>query len=169
MQELNSMEDFQRDVTYRVHKREDGAIALTATLKDRFQDILVEIIVDGATLTIGSARSEFRKSPTSDCPAVSARLELLNGFSIGKGLSRKLTEVLGGREGCGNLRTLLLGLLPLAINVRASAGYRDEQEMLDAIHEQLAGTCGGYVRPLNREEDRKRAPDKLRKINLKIS
>ena len=152
MQQLNTMEDFQRDITYRVFKREDGAIALTAILKDRFHDILVEIVVDGATLAIGSARADFRKSPTSDCRNVSARLELLNGFAIGKGLSRKLTEVLGGSEGCGNLRTLLLGLLPLALNVRASAGYRDEGEMLDAIHEQLVGTCAGYVRPLDREK-----------------
>lgn len=155
MQQLNTMEDFQRDITYRVFKREDGAIALTATLKDRFHDILVEIVVDGATLTISSARAEFRKSPTSDCRTISARLEQLNGFSIGKGLSRKLTEVLGGGEGCGNMRTLLLGLLPLALNVRASAGYLDEREMLDGIHEQLVGTCAGYVRPPNREKEQK--------------
>jgi hypothetical protein len=147
MPQLNSMEDFQRDITYRVFKREDGAIALTATLKDRFHDILVEIVVDGATLTIGSALADFRKSPTSDCRNVSARLELLNGFSIGKGLSRNLTEVLGGSEGCGNLRTLLIGLLPLALNVRASAGYGDEREMLDAIHEKLVGSCAGYAQP----------------------
>jgi hypothetical protein len=152
MPQLNTMEDFQRDVTYRVFRREDGAIVLTATLKDRFHDILVEIVVDGATLTITSARVDFHKSPTSDCRTVSARLELLNGFSIGKGLSRKLTEVLGGSEGCGNLRTLLIGLLPLALNVRASAGYRDEREMLDAIHEKLVGSCAGYVRPPDREK-----------------
>jgi hypothetical protein len=54
-------------------------------------------------------------------------------------------EVLGGGVGCGNLRNLLLGLLPLAINVKASAGFRDEQDMLDAIHEQLRGTCAGYA------------------------
>jgi hypothetical protein len=54
-------------------------------------------------------------------------------------------EVLGGSEGCGNLRNLLLGLLPLALNVKAAAGFSDEQEMLDAIHEQLRGTCAGYT------------------------
>ena len=147
---LNTMEDFQRDISYRVLKREDGTIALTATMRDRFHDVLAEVVVDGETLAIISARADFRKSPTRDCQNVSAGLIRLVGFPIGKGLSRKLTEVLGGGTGCGNLRNLFLGLLPLALNVRASAGFTDEGEMLDAIHEQLRGTCAGYAAPLQR-------------------
>lgn len=150
---LNSMEDFQRDISYRVLKRGDGTIVLTATLRDRFHDILAEVIVEGETLAIISARADFRTSPTGDCQNVSANLERLVGFTIGKGLNRKLAEVLGGGEGCGNLRNLFLGLLPLALNVRASAGFTDEGEMLDAIHEQLRGTCAGYADPADRPEE----------------
>lgn len=150
---LNSMEDFQRDISYRVLKRGDGTIALTATLRDRFHDILAEVIVEGETLAVISARADFRTSPTGDCQNVSANLERLVGFTIGKGLNRKLAEVLGGGEGCGNLRNLFLGLLPLALNVRASAGIKDEREMLDAIHEQLRGTCAGYADPADRPEE----------------
>ena len=149
---LNTMEDFQRDISYRVIKREDGTIALTATLRDRFHDILAEVVVDGETLSIISVRADFRRSPTGDCQNVSAGLNRLVGFAIGKGLSRKLTEVLGGGEGCGNLRNLFLGLLPLALNVRASAGFTDEGEMLDAIQEQLRGTCAGYADSADRPE-----------------
>ena len=152
MRHLNSIEDFQRDISYRVLKQEGGTIALTATLRDRFHDILAEVIVDGETLTVTSIKADFRKSPTSDCQSVSTRLELLVGFSIGKGLNRKLMEVLGGSEGCGNMRNLLLGLLPLALNVRASSGIMDEREMLDTVHEQLRGTCAGYVNPVHRPE-----------------
>jgi len=153
MRHLNSMEDFQRDISYRVLKQEGGTIALTATLRDRFHDILAEVVVDGETLTITSITADFRKSPTSDCQSVSARLKRLVGYSIGKGLNRKLMEVLGGGEGCGNMRNLLLGLLPLALNVRASSGIMDEREMLDAIHERLRGTCAGYVDPVQRPEE----------------
>ncbi|HLO26644.1 MAG TPA: DUF2889 domain-containing protein, partial [Geobacteraceae bacterium] len=148
--QLNTMEDFQRDISYRVLKRENGTIALTATLQDRFHDIMAEVIVDGETLTITAIKAEFRKSPTGDCRNVSASLERLVGFAIGKGLNRKLMEVLGGGEGCGNMRNLLLGLLPLALNVRASAGIMDEREMLDSIHERLHGTCAGYAAPPER-------------------
>jgi hypothetical protein len=149
----NAMEDFQRDISYRVRKREDGAILLAATLKDRFHDILAEVVVDAETMTIASARVDFTKSPTSDCVNVSARVEGLTGLVIGKGLNRKLMDLLGGGEGCGNLRNLLLGLLPLALNVRASAGINDEREMLDTIHEKLLGTCAGYAGPAPERRD----------------
>jgi hypothetical protein len=73
-------------------------------------------------------------------------MERLVGFIIGRGLNRKLQEVFGGGEGCGNLRTMLLGLLPLALNVKAAAGFADEEEMLDSIRERLTGSCAGYAR-----------------------
>ena len=47
---------------------------------------------------------------------------------------------------------LLQGLLPLALNYRAGAGVNDEREMLDAIHEQLLGTCAGYAAPRQNKE-----------------
>ncbi|HEY5973873.1 MAG TPA: DUF2889 domain-containing protein, partial [Geobacteraceae bacterium] len=140
--------DFQRDIRYRVLKREDGQVALTATLQDRFHDITAEVVADLATLTITAATVEFRKSPTADCSLVSARLAGLVGFSIGKGLNRKLMELLGGEEGCGNMRNLLLGLLPLAMNLKACSGIMDEREMLDTIHERLRGSCAGYANPV---------------------
>jgi len=144
MRKLNAMEDFRRDVGYRVLRREDESIALTATLRDRFHDIVVEVVAEGDSLTIREARADFRASPTPDCKDVSACLDRLVGFRIGPGLNRKLTEIFGGSTGCGNLRTLLQGLLPLALNVRAATGIEDEEEMLDKIHKQLAGTCAGY-------------------------
>ena len=147
MSQLNSMEDFQRDISYRLLKGADGTASLTATMRDRFHDVEVKVVVDAATLEIISASAEFRKSPTAECGDASARLLGLCGFVVGKGLQRKLMEVLGGGEGCGNLRTLLIGLLPLALNLRAAAGITDEKEMLAAIHEQLRGTCAGYQAP----------------------
>ncbi len=147
----NTMEDFQRDISYRALKREDGRVSLTALLRDRFHDIEVEVVADLDTLVITAAGVDVRKSPTLDCRNVAARLDGLVGVTIGKGLNRKLMEVLGGGEGCGNIRNLLLGLLPLAMNVKASAGFTDEREMLDAIHEKLRGTCAGYANPVKRE------------------
>lgn len=145
---LNAMEDFQRDITYRLLKGELGSLALTATLRDCFHDIEMRIVVDSESLTITEASVDFRRSPTSDCRNVSKRLAGLVGIVIGKGLNRRLMEILGGGEGCGNLRNLLLGLLPLAMNVKASAGIMDEREMLDTIREKLAGTCAGYAGPV---------------------
>jgi DUF2889 family protein len=150
--ELNAMEDFQREISYRLLKRDDGHVALTATLKDRFHDIEAVVVAEVATLTITDATVEFRRSPAPDCRNVAGRLAGLVGFTIGKGLNRKLMELLGGGEGCGNIRNLLLGLLPLAMNLKACSGILDEREMLDAIHEHLRGTCAGYANPVPQGE-----------------
>jgi len=147
MTQLNPMEEFQRDISYRLLKQDDGTARLTATLKDRFHDIVAEVVVEVASLRILSATADFHRSPTPDCGNVSARMQGLVGFTIGRGLQRKLSDVLGGGEGCGNMRNLLLGLLPLAMNLGAAAGITGEEEMMDAIHEKLVGTCAGYVSP----------------------
>ena len=144
MRKLNSMEDFTRDIQYRVLLQEDESISLVGTMRDCFHDIEVQIIVDGDSLEITGSTANFRKAPSSYCDQVATRLALLKGVVIGKGLSRKLNAALGGREGCGNLRTLLTGLLPLALNVKASAGISDEMEMHATIHHHLQGTCVGY-------------------------
>lgn len=147
MAELNPMEDFQRDISYRVLRQNDGTAKLTALMKDRFHDVVAEVVVDVATLKVISAQADFHRSPTPDCGNVSTRMQGLVGFVVGKGLQRKLAEVLGGGEGCGNMRNLLLGLLPLALNLRAASGISSEQEMMDAIHDKLVGTCAGYLSP----------------------
>ena len=64
---------------------------------------------------------------------------------MGKALGGKFI-VFDGGEGCGNLRVMLLGLLPLAINVKAATGFNDEKAMLDSISERLQGSCAGYVK-----------------------
>jgi Protein of unknown function (DUF2889) len=152
MPHLNAMEDFRREVSYTLLRREDGTILLTATLNDRFHDISLEVVVDAENLTVGSASVKFRKAPSSHCPNAAIRLEQLTGLVIGRGLNRRIMELLGGGRGCGNLRTLLAGLLPLAMNVKAAAGISDEQELLDTIHNRLVGSCAGYASPLVRNE-----------------
>lgn len=145
MASSNAMEDFRRDISYHV-QRNDDQIVLTAHLKDRFHDIRMEVLADFESLAITAARVNFIRHPTEDCPNVAWRMEHLVGFTIGRGVNKKLQETFGGGEGCGNLRVMLLGLLPLAMNVKATAGFTDEGEMLDSIRERLVGSCAGYAK-----------------------
>ena len=78
--QLNSMEDFQRDISYRALKREDGQVSLTALLRDRFHEIEAEVVADLETLKITAAGVDIRRSPTPDCGNVAARLDGLVGF-----------------------------------------------------------------------------------------
>jgi len=141
--QTNAFDDFKRDISYRILRCPEG-FTLTATLNDPFHDILLEIIVDGGNMRIVSARVNFFKQPTDFCPNIEKGMAALAGTIIGKGLTRRLAEIFGGSEGCGNIRTMLMGLLPLALNAKAAIGIKDETEMMEKIRKELTGTCIGY-------------------------
>ena len=143
MQALNAMEEFQRDFTYRASL--DGKdLRLTATMLDRFHDLAIVVTVDIETMKVTAATAEFRRSPSEFCPEVVAAMGKLVGTTVGRGMNRRLLELFGGSDGCGNIRTILSGLLPLALNVRAARGIEDEDEVQDSISRKLAGSCAGY-------------------------
>lgn len=142
----NLMNEFQRDISYRIRNSNDGRIRLSATMRDCYHDIVLEVVVNEESLAIEGVVADFRQCPTTECPNAAEQLSRLTGITIGKGLNKQIVEALGGEEGCGNLRNLLLGLLPLAINVKAATGFTDEETMLDKMSEQMRGTCAGYPR-----------------------
>lgn len=153
----NMMVGFKRDISYRVSQPEPGRILLTATMRDVYHDILLEVLVRESDLTILAATVDFSKCPEEQCQSVGSRLEKMVGVTIGKGLTRAIMNAMGGENGCINLRNMLTGLLPLAINVKAAAGFTDERAMLDTIRESLAGACAGYPAKVheNRENNDK--------------
>jgi hypothetical protein len=140
----NLMDGFQRDIAYRLGREENGGLRLFASMRDRYHDILLAVAVDEKTLLIEEITVEFRRCPTGTCALAAQRLRQLAGVPIAKGLNRRIVEALGGESGCGNLRTLLLGLLPLAMNLKAAEGFTQEDAMLDNVRSQLLGTCAGY-------------------------
>lgn len=143
VQPANAFEDFQRDISYRIFKVEAG-IALTATMKDLFHDIFIDIRVHPETMMITAARLDFLQHPTEFCPRIERSVSALVGTVIGKGMSKRLAEIFGGSEGCGNVRTMLMGLLPLALNAKAATGISNQDEMLEKMRKVLKGSCIGY-------------------------
>lgn len=141
----NPLEDFQRHIGVYMKKRNDGSALLTGTIRDCYHDIVLEVDVVIETQRVQDIRVSFHKAPNPECDKVGGQLQTLIGMTIGPGMSRRLNEALGGASGCGNLRNLLLSLLPLSINLSVAAGITDEEEMLDAIRQRLAGTCVGYT------------------------
>jgi len=143
MQPSNAFDDFQRDFVYRIFRVEEG-LALTAAMKDIFHDIFVEIRVNPENMMIVAAKVDFLKCPTEFCPRIDRAMAELVGTTIGKGMNKRLVEIFGGKDGCGNIRTILMGLLPLALNAKAATGINDQDEMLEKIRKELTGTCVGY-------------------------
>ncbi len=141
------MKVFQRDISFQVAKIDDQTVVVTNRIQDLYHDIWVEVSVDANTLVVKGIEAEYRKSPTPKCREMEAVLAKLVGLKIGPGFTNNLMQAVGGREGCNNVRNLLLSSLPLVMNVLAAAGIEDEQTRLDTIHQKLQGTCLGYSNP----------------------
>jgi hypothetical protein len=144
MPQPKPLDSFHRDISYHVSSGDNNLISLVGTLRDRYHDIEIEVLVDADSLKITGVNASFRSVPSPFCHTVEERLQKIKGLEIVKGIHRRIGEVLGGPEGCGNLRSMLMGLLPLAINARAAAGLDDESRMLEVMHEQMKGTCAGF-------------------------
>lgn len=143
-QPKNLMKNFRRDISYHVQMTEKGNISLTGILHDRYHDIELNVLVSSDSLEVLDAGLQMRRVPSPHCNDVEKRLELLKGCAIARGINRKLVEIFGGSEGCGNLRTMLMGLLPLAVNARAAIGLENEDQMREVMEAHLKGTCAGF-------------------------
>ncbi len=144
MKKMNAMEDFSRDINFSSGINENGAIVLTGTMRDRWHHIELQAVVDADSLEITACKVWFHRKPSPYCTRAEKQLQHLVGVVVGKGIMRHIRQATSGGRGCSNLRTLLTGLLPLALNIKASAGFSDEQEVLDIIQRKLTGTCAGY-------------------------
>jgi Protein of unknown function (DUF2889) len=141
---MNLMSDFRRNIELSLVDTAGNATLVTCVMTDKFHDIVLEVTVDNESLVIKEIGLDFRKAPMENCMESGVRLDLLTGVSIGKGLTRRLFEALGGSSGCPNLRNMLLCALPLVLNVRGAEGFSGVTEMMEGLHEQLRGTCAGY-------------------------
>lgn len=140
----NMIESFQRDIIHKIFINDVNQIILTGTLKDIVHDIFIEFTIDQELLEIENVIVKFKQSPTVHCYEIEERVKLFIGLKIKTGLTRSILKILGTKEGCGNLLTLVMGLLPLAINAKAGAGLGKNYEVMDAIKQKLTGTCVGY-------------------------
>ncbi len=133
----------QRDIRHTVSTGSNGVILLSATMRDPHHDMELHVTVS-RELVIDGIELIWHKSPSPHCRDIVRQLKALEGTSIGHGIVRRVCDTLGGAAGCGNLRSILLGLLPLAINAHAAYGHSDEAEMRAAMDARMRGVCAGF-------------------------
>lgn len=141
------MDTFQRDISFKIDRNDGNDFLVICRMTDVYHDIRLRVVVESETLRIREIGAALRRSPSCTCYKVEERLKFLVGAPIGKGLTRKLFDALGGSQGCGNLRNMLLCSLPLVLNMKAAEGVADEKKMLKSVHEKLQGSCAGYAEP----------------------
>ena len=145
----------KRDIGIEAFELENGNLMLEATFLDPYHLIRLNLHIDPKTKTITYAKCEFANHPHGACPLVALKAKLLIGIKIERGVTRKVSERIGGSEGCIHLRELTLETINFAAT--ALIGYDegfglmsrdfnmlDEDKKFDLSKELLKGSCIVY-------------------------
>lgn len=104
----------KRDIGIEAFELDNGNLMLEATLLDPYHLIRLNIHIEPNTKTIIHAKSEFANHPHAACPFVAQKANSLAGLKIERGITRKVSERIGGSEGCIHLRELTLETINFA-------------------------------------------------------
>lgn len=145
----------KRDIGIEAFELENDNLMLEATFLDPYHLIRLNLHIDPKTKTITYAKCEFANHPHGACPLVALKAKLLIGIKIERGVTRKVSERIGGSEGCIHLRELTLETINFAAT--ALIGYDegfglmsrdfnmlDEDKKFDLSKELLKGSCIVY-------------------------
>lgn len=145
----------KRDIGIEAFELENGNLMLEATFLDPYHLIRLNLHIDPKTKTITYAKCEFANHPHGACPLVALKAKLLIGIKIERGVTRKVSERIGGSEGCIHLRELTLETINFAAT--ALIGYDegfglmsrdfnmlDEDKKFELSKDLLKGSCIVY-------------------------
>ncbi len=104
----------KRDIGIEAFELENNHLMLEATFLDPYHLIRLNIHIDPVTKTIINAKSEFASHPHSACPLVAIKAKLLIGLKIERGITRLISQRIGGSDGCIHLRELTLETINFA-------------------------------------------------------
>ena len=145
----------KRDIGIEAFELENGNLMLEATLLDPYHLIRLNIHIDPHTKTIVNAKSEFANHPHLACPYVAAKARLMVGLKIERGITRQVSQRIGGSEGCVHLRELALETINFAATtlIGYDEGFGlmsrdfnilDEAQRLEISKPLLNNTCYIY-------------------------
>ena len=145
----------KRDIGIEAFELENGHLMLEATLLDPYHLIRLNIHIDPQTKTITNAKSEFASHPHSGCPFVAPKAKQMIGLKIERGITRRVSQLIGGNEGCVHLRELALETINFAATalIGFDEGFGlmsrdfnllDETKKLEISKPLLKNTCYIY-------------------------
>ncbi|HUJ38957.1 MAG TPA: DUF2889 domain-containing protein [Candidatus Acidoferrales bacterium] len=97
-------EVFERNINVKVIQRDGGRVQVLASFLDLDHSFDAEMIVEVATGRIEHAKAHMAKRPFQNlCLRALENIPRLEGETIGRGIYRRITDLIGKSQGCVHL------------------------------------------------------------------
>jgi hypothetical protein len=121
------MEIYERNINASVSRDGEDQIRTKASLLDLNHNMRVEIRVRIQDRTIVGADAQMVKTPFAVCHSTASFVKNLVGLKIERGITRKLSNLLGRSEGCTHIYELCVEAVRLSSNVLLGFEVGDEE------------------------------------------
>jgi hypothetical protein len=142
-------EVFERNINVKVIRRDPGRVQVLASFLDLDHSFDAEMIVDVASGRIEHAKAHMAKRPFQTlCLRALDNIQRLEGEIIGRGIYRRITDLIGKSQGCVHLAEIFQAAVGFTATVLIAlrAGFIEdprltEQEAREKLLPVLKNSC----------------------------
>ena len=155
------MEIYERNINISCSELDEGRLKTKASLLDLNHNMRVVITIEKHSRMIVDADARMVKIPFDVCQLTAARIKNIIGFTIERGINKRLGDALGRSEGCSHLFELALEAVRLSSNILLGFSHMEEewrdrhnlseQEFIDQAKPFLKNTCLPFHEPATKE------------------
>ena len=123
---------------------DERTVKVISSMCDSFHEITVFLTVNLPDGIIQEARAEFVRKPDEICGQTVELMDRLQGLTLGKGIIKNASRLIGGGSGCTHLVDLVVEAAKaflqasFVIRFRNLSSFEEAKEM---VTDDLAGTC----------------------------
>ncbi|MGI6064943.1 MAG: DUF2889 domain-containing protein [Bacillota bacterium] len=135
---------FNRYKSCHVEEIDNRTVKVVSSMCDSFHEITVILMVSLPDGIIQEARAEIVRLPDKICQQTTELLTNLRGVTLGKGIIKNATRLIGGSSGCTHLVDLVVEAAKAFLQGSFVIRFRnlsDFEEAKKMVGRDLAGTC----------------------------
>lgn len=135
---------FNRYKSCHVEEIDDRTLKVVSSMCDSFHEITVILTVSMPEGIIKEVRGDFVRLPDEMCKETAVLLAKLQGVTLGKGIFKIASRLLGGSNGCTHLVDLVMEAAKAFLQgnfVIRFRGLNDFEDAKGIVSKELAGTC----------------------------
>jgi hypothetical protein len=128
----------------------DSTVLARGSILDQVHNIAIELIIDIDSQTILKAEGQMVKVPFPSCKPGLINLDKIVGMKLDAGISQRISNTVGGKNGCIHLSEVTVETIRLAANTifgikcggrEWREGELSDDEFWGRVKPLLKGTC----------------------------